>query len=70
MAKLITGGIFENRSPANTDEFVGDFQKSFARNVDNAMAAARKALKKRKSIYVDFIGNDYKAQINDVIVEG
>src|SRR5712691_3119389 len=38
-----SGDLFENRNPANTDDLVGDFQKSTAEDVALAVDAARSA---------------------------
>jgi len=38
-----TGKTFENRNPANRDELIGTFAKSAAKDVDDAVAAARAA---------------------------
>ncbi|MBZ5553568.1 MAG: aldehyde dehydrogenase family protein [Acidobacteriia bacterium] len=38
-----TGKTFENRNPANTDELIGLFQKSDRRDVEKAVATAKKA---------------------------
>src|SRR5829696_8773972 len=39
----VSGGVFENRNPANTDDLVGVFQKSTAEDVTRALGAARAA---------------------------
>lgn len=41
-----TGETFENRNPADTNDLIGLFQKSDKRDVDAAVAAAKKAYKK------------------------
>ncbi|MGE5812898.1 MAG: aldehyde dehydrogenase family protein, partial [Acidobacteriota bacterium] len=38
-----SGELFENRNPANTDDLIGVFQKSTAKDVDRAVDAARRA---------------------------
>src|SRR5215470_12514453 len=38
-----SGDVFENRSPANTDDLIGLFQKSNADDVTRAVAAAEAA---------------------------
>ncbi|MBZ5537118.1 MAG: aldehyde dehydrogenase family protein [Acidobacteriia bacterium] len=38
-----TGRTFENRNPANTEELIGVFQKSDRRDVEKAVATAKKA---------------------------
>jgi len=39
----VSGAVFENRNPANTDDLVGVFQKSTADDVTRALVAARAA---------------------------
>src|SRR5258708_1078036 len=39
----VSGDVFENRNPANTDDLVGLFQKSTRADVDEAVDAARRA---------------------------
>ena len=39
----VSGAVFENRNPANTDDLVGVFQKSTADDVTRALGAARAA---------------------------
>jgi acyl-CoA reductase-like NAD-dependent aldehyde dehydrogenase len=39
----VSGAVFENRNPANTDDLVGVFQKSTAEDVTRALDAARAA---------------------------
>jgi alpha-ketoglutaric semialdehyde dehydrogenase len=39
----VSGAVFENRNPANTDDLVGIFQKSTAEDVARALDAARAA---------------------------
>jgi len=39
----VSGAVFENRNPANTDDLVGVFQKSTAADVTRALDAARAA---------------------------
>ena len=39
----VSGEIFENRNPANTDDLIGVFQKSTRADVDRAIDAARRA---------------------------
>jgi alpha-ketoglutaric semialdehyde dehydrogenase len=39
----VSGDLFENRNPANTDDLVGTFQKSTRQDVQHAIDAARKA---------------------------
>jgi len=39
----LSGELFENRNPANTDDLIGVFQKSTAEDVDRAIEAARRA---------------------------
>lgn len=39
----VSGEFFENRNPANTKEIIGQFPKSTAEDVNNAVAAAREA---------------------------
>src|SRR5216683_6080657 len=39
----VSGNLFENRNPANSDDLVGDFQKSTAEDVALAIDAARLA---------------------------
>jgi acyl-CoA reductase-like NAD-dependent aldehyde dehydrogenase len=39
----VSGAVFENRNPANTDDLVGVFQKSTADDVSRALDAARAA---------------------------
>ncbi len=41
-----TGEGFENRNPANTDDLIGNFQKSDKQDVDDAVASAKEAFKK------------------------
>jgi aldehyde dehydrogenase (NAD+) len=41
-----TGEVFENRNPANTDELIGNFQKSNDKDVNDAVAAAKEAFRK------------------------
>ena len=41
-----TKDTFENVNPADTDEVIGQFQKSDARDVDDAITAATDAFKK------------------------
>jgi acyl-CoA reductase-like NAD-dependent aldehyde dehydrogenase len=41
-----SGELFENRNPANADELIGLFQKSDARDVEQAIDAARRAYPK------------------------
>ncbi len=38
-----SGQLFENRNPANTDDLIGVFQKSTAKDVERAVDAARRA---------------------------
>jgi aldehyde dehydrogenase (NAD+) len=38
-----SGELFENRNPANTDDLIGVFQKSTAKDVERAVEAARRA---------------------------
>ena len=38
-----SGQLFENRNPANTDDLIGVFQKSTAKDVERAVEAARRA---------------------------
>ena len=38
-----SGATFENRNPANRNEVLGTFPKSTAKDVDQAVAAAREA---------------------------
>src|SRR5437868_13252085 len=39
----VSGRVFENRNPANTDDLVGVFQQSTREDVDRAVDAARRA---------------------------
>src|SRR5437764_11872515 len=39
----VSGDLFENRNPANTDDLIGFFQKSTADDVARAIDAARRA---------------------------
>src|SRR5438309_5446378 len=39
----VSGDVFENRNPANTDDLVGVFQKSTRADVEQAVGAARAA---------------------------
>ncbi|MGH7488606.1 MAG: aldehyde dehydrogenase family protein, partial [bacterium] len=39
----VSGDLFENRNPANTDDLIGVFQKSTRGDVDTAIEAARLA---------------------------
>jgi alpha-ketoglutaric semialdehyde dehydrogenase len=39
----VSGGTFENRNPANTDDLIGVFQKSTRQDVEAALAAAERA---------------------------
>jgi aldehyde dehydrogenase (NAD+) len=39
----VSGEVFENRNPANTDDLIGLFQKSTRHDVERAMDAARRA---------------------------
>src|SRR5207237_10485268 len=39
----VSGDVFENRNPANTDDLVGIFQKSTPADVEQAVGAARLA---------------------------
>src|SRR5438309_110930 len=39
----VSGDVFENRNPANTDDLIGVFQKSTRDDVTRAIAAARRA---------------------------
>jgi acyl-CoA reductase-like NAD-dependent aldehyde dehydrogenase len=39
----VSGDLFENRNPANTDELVGVFQQSTGQDVERAIDAARRA---------------------------
>ena len=39
----VSGAVFENRNPANTDDLIGVFQKSTADDVTRALGAARAA---------------------------
>src|SRR5512141_616781 len=41
-----SGQLFENRNPANTDDLIGVFQKSTARDVERAVDAARRAFER------------------------
>jgi aldehyde dehydrogenase (NAD+) len=42
-APSASGGTFENRNPANTDDLIGVFQKSTRQDVEAALAAAARA---------------------------
>jgi len=39
----VSGQVFENRNPANTDDLIGVFQQSTRRDVADALSAARRA---------------------------
>src|SRR3989441_6871418 len=39
----VSGDVFENRNPANTDDLIGVFQKSTRDDVERAIEAARRA---------------------------
>src|SRR4051812_28557054 len=39
----VSGDLFENRNPANTDDLIGQFQKSTAADAERAIDAARRA---------------------------
>src|SRR2546425_13089225 len=39
----VSGDVFENRNPANTDDLIGVFQKSTRDDVERAIDAARRA---------------------------
>ena len=39
----VSGDVFENRNPANTDDLIGVFQKSTRKDVQQAIEAARRA---------------------------
>src|SRR5947208_14894602 len=39
----VSGELFENRNPANTDDLIGVFQKSTREDVTRAIDAARRA---------------------------
>jgi len=39
----VSGDVFENRNPANTDDLIGVFQRSTRRDVDRAIEAAERA---------------------------
>jgi len=39
----VSGDVFENRNPANTDDLIGVFQKSTCADVERAIEAARRA---------------------------
>jgi acyl-CoA reductase-like NAD-dependent aldehyde dehydrogenase len=39
----VSGDLFENRNPANTDDLIGVFQKSSAADAQRAIEAARRA---------------------------
>src|SRR5918911_4379160 len=39
----VSGDLFENRNPANSDDLIGVFQKSTRQDVERAIEAARRA---------------------------
>src|SRR5262245_44999335 len=39
----VSGNVFENRNPANTDDLIGVFQKASVTDVDRSIEAARQA---------------------------
>jgi aldehyde dehydrogenase (NAD+) len=39
----VSGDVFENRNPANTDDLIGVFQKSTRADAEHAIEAARRA---------------------------
>src|SRR3989441_9611305 len=39
----VSGDLFENRNPANSDDLIGVFQKSTRKDVQQAIEAARRA---------------------------
>ena len=39
----VSGDLFENRNPANSDDLIGVFQKSTPADVEQAVDAARRA---------------------------
>src|SRR5258708_36911630 len=46
----VSGAVFENRNPANTDDVIGLFQKSTADDVARAIDAARRAHEPRRLV--------------------
>ena len=59
---------FENRNPANWDEIVGVFPKSTAKDIEKAVAAAKKALKTWKNVPVPKRG-EILGRCGDIMVE-
>jgi aldehyde dehydrogenase (NAD+) len=59
---------FENRNPANWDEMVGVFPKSTAKDMEKAVASAKKALKTWKNVPVPKRG-EILGRCGDIMVE-
>ncbi len=59
---------FENRNPANWDEIVGVFPKSTAKDIEKAVAAAKKAFKTWKNVPVPKRG-EILGRCGDIMVE-
>jgi len=66
--EAISGERFENRNPADQDDLIGTFPKSDSRDVDAAVAAARKAYKSWRLAPAPGRGDILK-KVGDILVQ-